>query len=174
MFASELILGFRYLLRDSAACCRFPTQWEVLKHSLKRRKWEHNSLEAFMSCRRRRKVTNFHSISRIKRCGSEGFRAGTRRVWSGAVAAFHPQGTLICSVIKSCGEAFTIRIPCIKTQSRPQVWALLFELIKSPRGLGELDRWLALACFVASATAPPPPQHLFFHAFSCQRDVSPR
>lgn len=38
-----------------------------------RRKWEHNSLEAFVSCRRRRKVTSFHSISRIKRCGSEGF-----------------------------------------------------------------------------------------------------
>lgn len=36
MFASELILGFRHLLRDSSACCRFPIQWEVLKHSLKR------------------------------------------------------------------------------------------------------------------------------------------
>lgn len=35
MFASELILGFRYLLCDSPAYCRFPRQWEVLKHSFK-------------------------------------------------------------------------------------------------------------------------------------------
>lgn len=36
MFASQLILGFRHLLRDGFACCRFPIQWEVLKRSSKR------------------------------------------------------------------------------------------------------------------------------------------
>lgn len=35
MFASQLILGFRHLLRDGFACCRFPIQWEVLKRSFR-------------------------------------------------------------------------------------------------------------------------------------------
>lgn len=102
------------------------------------RKWKHNSLEAFMSCRLRRNVINFHSISRIKSCSFEGFMRELSVFWAAPLLHFTP-GTLICSVIKS-PEAFAIHIPCIKTQSRPQVWALRFELIKSPRGLGELDR----------------------------------
>lgn len=55
-----------------------------------RRKWKHDSLEAFMSRGRRRNVINFHSISRVKSCSFEGFMRETLRVSSGAVAAFHP------------------------------------------------------------------------------------
>lgn len=123
-------------------------------------KWKHNYLQSFMTHRRLRNAINFHSISRKKK---ERFLRKLTMFWVVPLLQFSP-GALICSVIKSFAKAFTVHIPCIKTQSRPQVWAFLFELIKPPRGLGELDRWLSLVCFVASNKATPP-QHLFFTHF---------
>lgn len=66
MFASELILGFSYLLCDSPAHCRFSEAMGGFKALFETHKWKHNSSQAFMPHRRRRNVINFHSISRKK------------------------------------------------------------------------------------------------------------
>lgn len=172
MFASQLILGFRHLLRDSFACCRFPIQWEVLKHSSKRANGNMTLWRLLCPADVGVMLSIFTQLVVWKVAALKVLCAKLYAFGAAPSLHFTPR-TLICSLIKSCAEAFGIHIPCIKTQSRPQVWALRFELIKSPRGLGELDRWLSLVCFVASSKVTLP-QHLFFHAFSCQPDVSPR
>lgn len=72
-----------------------------------------------------------------------------------------PQVLWLVPWLKVVPRPAPFTIPCIKTQSRPQVWAFLFELIKPARGLGELDRWFSPVCFVASNKVTVL-QHLFF------------
>lgn len=144
MFASELILGFRHLLRDGFACCRFPIQWEVLKRSAKRANGNMTLWRLLCPADVGVMLSIFTQLV-VWKVAALKVLCAKLSVFRAAPSLHFTPGTLICSLIKSCAEAFGIHIPCIKTQSRPQVWALRFELIKSPRGLGELDRWLSLS-----------------------------